>query len=232
MAELTRILIVFIAQSFIFILFLILAFKVLIKKRNRASITLASFYILLDLGLLSNMIFIILTPSDEFVLLTVFYYLALYFIIFPIIFILIFINIMLKLEEVFTIKKIIILILTYGILCALLFLIPNGITFSIDWYALYSIPFSLSLMTLITLFIIIPTIFYSFKLYKSFKAKDLKKKLRYFLTGVVLLFIILYGAIIFNSSLNDLYRTVWVNLAFFLEIMGGFLIYYGLGREL
>jgi len=228
----SRIMVAFISQAFIIILFFFLVFKILKRNRKRSSITLAAFYFLLSVGLFMNIIFILLISSDNNIVISLSYNLASYFIIFPFIFILIFINVILKMEENFTLKKIMIIIVIYGVLCSTLYIIPGGITFTSNWIPIYSIHLFVYVNIIFTGYITIPILFYSIRLYSLFKARNLKEKLRIFLIGIYLMLGTVYGAIYFNTTSDPIFRTVWGICAVIMEITAGLLVYYGIGKDL
>ncbi len=228
----TRIIIVFISQAFIIVLFFILAFKILKRKRNRSTITLSAFYILMAIGLMFNILFIIITPLGNKNILFIIYILASYLILFSFIFIVMFINIILKLEEIFTIKKIIGIIVIYGVLCSLLYFLPGGISFTLNWIPIYSLPLFIIISIFFTCFITVPTVHYSIRLYRVFKARNLKERLRLYLFGITLMMIVFYGGIYFITTSNELFKVLWSVFAFVTEIVAGLLVYYGLGRNL
>lgn len=213
-------------------MFTILGFKILKRNRKRSSISLFAFYSLISVGLVMNIIFILTILTNDPLIISIAYNVASYFIIFPFVFILIFINVILKMEENFTLRKIIIIIIIYGILCWTLYLIPGGITFIPNWVPVYSLPFFIYLLIVFTGYLTIPTIFYSLRLYTLFKARNLKSKLRLFLVGVYLMLAVVYGAIYFNTTSDPIFKTVWSIFAFFMEIIAGLLVYYGIGKDL
>lgn len=135
-------------------------------------------------------------------------------------------------EENFNLKKITIIVTLYGILCWSLYLVPGGITFTSNWTPVYSIPFFIYLFVIFTSYLTIPTIFYSIRLYTLFKARNLKDKLRLFLSGVFLMLATVYGAIYFNTTSEPIFKTLWSIFAFFMEIAAGLLVYYGIGKDL
>ena len=142
-----RLIVVFFSQSFIIVIFTILGFKILKRNRKRSSISLFAFYSLISVGLIMNIIFILTILTNDPLIISIAYNIASYFIVFPFIFILIFINVILKMEEKFTLKKIFIIITVYGILCWSLYFIPGGITLlPVIWIPVYSIPFTIYLL--------------------------------------------------------------------------------------
>lgn len=228
----SRIIVAFISQAFIIVLFSFLVFKILKRNRKRSSITLAAFYLIVSVGLFMNIIFILLISSGNNVVISISYNLASYFIVFPFIFILIFINVILKMEEDFTLKKMTIIIVIYGVLCSTLYMFPEGITFTSNWVPVYSIPFFIYVNIIFTGYITIPILFYSIRLYNLFKARNLKEKLRILLIGIYLMLGTVYGGIFFNTTSDPIFRTLWGVCAFSMEITAGLLVYYGIGKDL
>ena len=228
----SRIIVAFISQAFIIVLFSFIVFKILKRNRKRSSITLAAFYLLVSVGLFMNIIFILLISSGNNIAISISYNLASYFIVFPFIFILIFINVILKMEENFTLKKMTIIIVIYGVLCSTLYMFPEGITFTSNWVPVYSLPFFIYVNIIFTGYITIPILFYSIRLYNLFKARNLKEKLRILLIGIYLMLGTVYGGIFFNTTSDPIFRTLWGVCAFSMEITAGLLLYYGIGKEL
>ena len=231
-AEFSRLIIVFVSQSFIIVVLSILGFKILKRNRKRAQISLFLFYILLVLGLVLNIAFVLLTPTNDEVLLRTFYIMSSFFIIFPFIFNLLFINIMLKMEEVFTVPKMIVIVIAYGVGCFSLYLIPDGIVFSPTWVPTYSFTLFIVIYVYFTVFMTIPTLFYFFRFYRMFEAQNLKKRYRLYFIGIIIIMVIMYGGIYFITTNNQFFKTVYGLFGFVFEIVAGFLVYYGVGKNL
>ena len=95
--EWARLLPIFIAQPLSAILFIGLAIKILIRKRDQVSISLAIFYVISSLSIIFNAVFVLLTTIDaEILLLYLFYFLTAYFIVFSPFFILLFLDLLLS----------------------------------------------------------------------------------------------------------------------------------------
>jgi hypothetical protein len=230
--ELLRFLIVFIIQGGIIFTILYLAIQILLRVRDRTKTSLALFYILLVVGLVFNILFVLISSTGEAYLIKIVYILASYFIVFPFIFIIIFINTLLKMTDKFTLKSIVIIVVIYGVLCGLLYLIPQGITFTPDWNPIYSPVFGSIASIFFTGTITIPTIVYSYRLYKIFKAPNLRRRLRLLLIGIFLIIFSIYGAIFFNTALQTSIKSAYALIAIIIEFIAALLIYLGFGREL
>jgi hypothetical protein len=191
-------------------------------------------YFFTAFGLIFNAIFIVTAAfiPDNVLLLQILYIFTFYPMLFSPIFILTFIVSILKLEFVFTIKKQLIITIIYGFVNGLFFFIPNGITFTEQWRPIYSWTFFMCIYIIFTGCIVIPTVIYSRRLIKTFQDKILKKKLITFIIGVFGMYLILYGAVLYITWQDPLFRSVWVVVTFFLMISSAIFIYYGIGREL
>jgi len=232
LTEILRLYVVFLPQLFDSLLFLFLIYKILKRNTNRSSLILSFFYLTVGIGLIINAIALILAFLQMGEIIGFLYSIATYLIILSLIFIVIFIVSLLKLKEVFTIKKIFIIVLIYGLAWLIILIYPGNLTFTENWVPVYSWSLFFNATLFYTLSITIPTIFYSIRLYRTFKADNLKKKLRIFLFGIALILPIIYGAILFNTWQDPLFKTVWGILVIVLLLSSGLLIYYGIGREL
>ena len=231
---LLRIVTIFISQLILAIIFLFIAIKLLRRTRPRPIITLSMWYLLTTTGFVFNVLHVIIAAfqPENALLLIVIYFLSFYPLLFSPIFILIFIISILKLGDVFTIKKQLIITLVYGFVTLLIFFIPEGITFTEQWRPIYSWDFFTAIYISFTIFVTLPTIWYSRRLIKTFQDRILKKKLTTFLIGVFGMYLVVYGATLYLTWKNPLFTTIWSVVTFFLMIPSGILIYLGIGREL
>ncbi len=230
----SRILIIFTGQLILASIFLFIAIKLLIRTRPRPIITLSILYILSPAGFIFNVLHVLIAAiqPENVVLLRVIYFFSFYPLLFSPIFLLTFIISILKLGDVFTIKKQLIITLIYGFVTLLIFFIPEGITFTEQWRPIYSWGFFTAIYISFTIFVTIPTIWYSRRLIKTFQDRILKKKLTTFLIGVFGMYFVVYGATLYLTWQNPLFTTIWSVVTFFLMIPSAILIYLGIGREL
>ncbi len=212
------------------IFYLFLAYKVLKRKRDYASITLCAFYVIMSIGLILNVIYLLVTVTKLEIILYLLYFSSSFSITYSLIFILVFLNIILK--EDFSNKKYFIIIFSYAIGCILIHLFPEGITFSENWTPIYSWTFLIVVYIFFTCVITVPIIIYSIQLYRRFLAQNLKEKLRMLLLGITGVILSLYGAILFNTWQEPIFKFIYSIFAIFLLISSGLLIYYGIGRTL
>ena len=232
LTETLRLILVFVPQLFVSFFLVFLIYKILKRNTNRSSLILSLFYFTVGIGLIINAIALILVFLQVGEIIGILYFIATYLIMLSFIFIVIFIVSLLKLKDVFTNKKASIIVLIYGLAWLLLLLFPGGLTFGESWVPVYSWPLFFAATLLYTLSITIPTIFYSIRLYSSFKADNLKRKLRIFLFGITLILPIIYGVILFNTWQDPFFKTVWGIIVILLLFSSTLLIYYGIGREL
>ena len=232
--ELSRLLIVFIPQLILASIFFFIAITLLKRNRMRPIITLSMFYIFSATGLIFNAIFLLLAAfiPENAVLLQVFYFLSFYPMLFSPIFILTFIVSLLKLEFVFTIKKQLIITIIYSLVIFIIYFTPDGITFIDQWRPVYSWPFLMLVYIFYSGYIVIPTLLYSRRLVKTFEDKILKRKLITFIIGVIGMFSSLYGAVLYITWQNPLFKSLWSVITVLIIIPSAIFIYYGIGREL
>lgn len=194
------------------------------------SLILSSFYIVTGSGLLISVIYL---PFKELFIGFIIYFIAAFLIPFGAIFLVIFIINLLYFDSKFSIKLQIAYMFIYGILLFLILNIPEGIKISQEtqWNPLYSWVFIIVFYLFFASLIIIPTIYFLLKLYNKFEDNELKRKLRYFIIGIIGMFITFYGLILYNSSIHPIFKMIWIGLSI-IVIPSGYLIYYGIGRGL
>lgn len=232
--DLSRLFIVFVPQLLIAIIFLGLAITLLRRKGGSTPITILLWYISLGLGLVLNAIYVILTeflPLNEFLIYLI-YFTSFYLVILSSIFLLMFIVDLVKPN--FSKQKLFYFIIIYGSLSAIIVFFTGGITLSetSDWRPVFSWFFFFLLASFHTITILVPTIYYSVKLYTFFQAQNLKKKYRNFMIGTFGMLIVVYGAALFNTWQDDLFRVIWSVITFIIITPSAFLIYFGIGPKL
>ena len=233
-SDFSRLFIIFVPQPLLSIIFLTLAFMLLRRKRERTPITLSLWYLSVGIGLILNAIYALITeffPTNE-ILIYFLYFTSFYLITISSIFLLMFIVDLIKSE--FTIQKLIFFVILYCSLSAVIVFLSGGITLDSvnNWRPVFSWFFFILLASFYTITILIPTIYYSVKLYSFFQAQNLKKKYRNFMIGVFGMLIVVYGAALFNTWQNDLFQSIWSIITFCLITPSAFLIYFGIGTKL
>lgn len=122
--------------------------------------------------------------------------------------------------------------LLYGLLLAIIFLIPNGITLeaqpeNIYLVSVYSLPLTIYVVSLLS-FSIITTLYLYKPIYKKFKDPEVIKRFRCFILGTLLLCYSPIGVCVVNY-LNIPTVRVFFSYSLFLIFIGLFLVYYGIG---
>lgn len=228
--ELTRFLSILITQSFIIFFFLYLAFKILKRNLNYNTLTLSFFYILPAIGFVLGVIFL---PFSTTLAGYILYFIAAFLIIFGPVFLEIFILNLLKIEPNFKSKKHLIIIFTYAMIIFVILILPDGITINenTNWAPVFSWSFLIFLYITFTIMILIPSIILSIKLYKRLEDRNLRKKFRYFFLGVIGMYTLIYGLVLYNTWDNPIFKTIWFFLSL-VAVPSGILIYYGIGQNL
>jgi len=201
------------------------------RNKNLSSILLSCFYILLSIGLIFTPIrFGFLINPVAYIL----YLLGVFLINFSMIFLLLFILNLSKLQSRLSTKTLLIIAFFYGLILLFTLLLPGGITLNEEtqWYPVYSWSFFIIISFVITGIIICPFLFYSFKTYKLFKEEVLKRKIKLFFSAVIILFIGWYGAALYNTWDNSVYRSIWSVTGFIIVVISSVLIYYSMGRNI
>ena len=113
-----------------------------------------------------------------------------------------------------------------------LFFIPYAVTIneSTGWKPKWSLEFTLLFLTVCTFRAIIPTYYYSIKLYQKIEYKQLKKRWLCFNIGISGYFFLCYGTSYF-CFLGHVDLIIWAIIAT-PSLINLFLIYYGIGRQM
>ncbi|MFX1356406.1 MAG: hypothetical protein ACFFA8_03900 [Promethearchaeota archaeon] len=232
--SLTRFITIYIAQGLVFAVFLFLAFKILKRDRKRLNVIFASFYISPVFGLLINFIYGPLTEEAVIIALN---FITNFGIFYAPIFLVVFELILLKSEKVITSPKQLIILIVYGIaMFSMIFflLIPEwGVEINVvtGWSPKWSFPFFIYLV-IIESFAVLPALFLSFRILGKFEDEILKKKWKYFIYGFCALAIFMYGIFVSNFLGITIFRTIMGLIGLILAICGGYLMYYGVGRQI
>lgn len=227
--DLARIILVYVVYGIYGISFFFMAFKILRRNPNRLSYLLGGFYLSSGLGVIFNFIYTLIYV--EFVVL-VLYYVTISFLTLSLLFLFLFIYTLKKSEQVVTIKILISFILIYSLAVILLWYIPKGVIIneSTNWKPVWSALFFLFVF-IIGNFAIIPTLYYSIRMYQQFSDSILKKKWKDFLIGILGYFFLFYGNVIILYLNNPLARQIWSYMSI-LSLPFVYLIYNSIGKTL
>ncbi len=226
---------VYIVQGIVLAIFFILAIIILKRDRKRINLLLAIFYITVAIGLGLNFILIPLmgvSGIETFVL--ILYFFTLFFVTFGLIFLVLFLMILFKSERVVTTKVQLSIIFLYGLtLIFIAYFIPIGGVVIEGGIPIWSLPFFLYIISVITIGATIPIIYYSFSAYRDFESSpELKKKFRFFIVGTIELLIFMYFTFIALLVNNPIMNMLVAIIGLILTISGSYLIYYGVGKQL
>ncbi|MFW9902151.1 MAG: hypothetical protein ACFFDY_12875 [Candidatus Thorarchaeota archaeon] len=231
-----RIVTIYGAQGIVFAWFLYLAYRILKRDRKRLNVIFAGFYLSVVVGTIFNFIYGPIADEDIVLILNFItnfgaFYAPVFFIVFNLI--------LLKSEKVITPTKQLLIFIGYGIymFCMLFFVLAEGewgvsLNATTNWSPVWHLPFFLYMFLGVTLFAIIPLLFLSFQVYKKFEDEQLKQKWKFFILGVIALIGFMY-AIFFANFLNIAELRTGIGLVgLVLNLIGGYLMYIGVGRQL
>jgi hypothetical protein len=230
-----RIITVYIAQGVIFLVFLYLAIRILLRDRKRLNVIFAGLYISPAIGLLINFIYAPMT--DEFIVLILNFFTNFGLFYAPI-FIVVFDLILLKSEKIISTSKQLMILFIYGIamfsMVFLLFIPGFGVTINsgTNWSPVWSLPFFLYVVFVETIGALIPSLYFSFQIYKKFEDEVLKRKWRFFIFGFIALMTFMYAIFISNFLGDPTIRLIIGVMGLILAILGGFLMYFGVGKQI
>ena len=228
--DLARFLQIYVIQGGFTVFFLYMAISVLRRGKKRPNLYLSGFYLLTAIGGLINIIYAnIFVESIVYILHFITYYVLCY----SLIFLLIFTLMILKPIARINTKLQITLLILVGIVLLGLLIIPGGIQInqSTNWKPNWSWGFFMYSVIVCSSILIIPTSYYSIRIYSKFENQHLKKKWKYFLIGMIAYFFLYYGTSFSNTLNNDNFRLVW-SLISLPTLIALYLIYYGVGRQL
>jgi len=207
-----RIITVYVAQGVILVAFLYLAIKILLRDRKRLNVIFAGLYISPAIGVLINFLYAPMT--DEFLVPILNFFTNFGFFYAPI-FIVVFDLILLKSEKVISTSKQLMILIIYGIamfgMIFFLFIPGSGVTINqgTGWSPVWSLPFFLYVVLVETIGALIPSLYFSFQIYKKFEDEQLKRKWRFFIFGFISLMTFMYA--IFISNFIELPLLIIIN---------------------
>lgn len=232
-----RIITIYVAQGLVAAWFFYLAYKILKRDRKRLNVIFSGFYLSAAIGLVFNFIY---GPIAHEGVILVLSYLTYFGVFYSPIFLVVFDLILLKSEKVITPIKQYLLLIGFGIFmfCMIFFITTPewGVRLNEDteWKPIWYLPFFLYLVIGEAIFVLIPIFYLSFRIYNKFEDEQLKQKWKFFIYGISALIVFMYGIMISNflASLEINIRTVMGIIAIISGIIGGYLMYNGVGRQL
>lgn len=215
------------------IFFLILAFLIIRKNKNRLNYTISGFFIFIFLGGVFNAIYALLTTHvDEGIVVTLHIITYVFFCLAQI-FLLLFNILLMKSEKLITLKKQLNILGIYSALLLVLFFIPEGVRINENTH--YRPEWNLQFFIYANIvwigFAMIPTLYTSLKLYKMFEDPEIKKRWKIYMIGTIMIYIELFGVGVMILINDPFLRQIW-NIYDVSVLIGAFLIYYGVVRQL
>jgi len=202
--------------------------RVLRRRKNKITISISMFYILLGSAylLLAVFIFVLIDPITF-----VAYILASNLFFFSFTLNVIFcsnVNVLRPKEEAFS-KREILYMVGYAVGILILPLIPNSVKLdaSTDWIPILGLEFSIVLMVYYSITVFVPRIYLNLKVLSRIREKLLKNRVKMFLFGNLWLLITVYSLVLYLAMPeNLLYRNIYAVFSFF-NAVPLVLIYYG-----
>jgi hypothetical protein len=155
------------------------------------------------------------------------------------IFLVVFQIILLKSQSIINKKKQNIIIISYSVILLSMIVFMFGEETGVDingpnWVPIYHLPIYIYLVVVHSLSSTIPTIYLSTMIYRKLTDITIKNKWRFFMVGIHSLNIFMYGT--YTSYIVEVvlpgFRFGWSIVGLILVIMGGYMVYYGVGRQL
>jgi uncharacterized protein YacL len=141
---------------------------------------------------------------------------------------------LLKSEKVITPKKQAIYLIIYFVaeLCSVF--IPDGVTInaSTEWKPVWSVAMFIYFVSVILILGMLPSLYYSIQVYKRFEDELIKKRWKYFIYGIIGIYIFVIGTLFSNTLNVQTFRTIWSLIALIFVIASPLLMYYGVGRQI
>ena len=225
-----RLVLIFLIQGIMSVFFLFLAVRLIIRRKQRINIYLSGFLISVVVGAVLNMIYALLFMLEYADSIIISLNLITNFFIFYSLIFLTEINLMLLKYNKFTPGKQYLLMFIYGLLLLIGILLPNVISLNAIGQPIWSFFFFLYIVTLMTLFAILPFVISSLRLAMEHSDKKYKKKWLYYVVGLIGLFFYLY-MICFANLLNNAFFLLIVSLISPIVIISCTLIYFGIGQK-
>ena len=211
------------------------AYKLLNRAKNRSTYILSGYFITTALAyfLATISIFLSNTPFAYIV-----YVVSIYFFVFSYSFLINFSWLLTRLDEKPHRTKLYLRIIIYSILSLYVIVFSilfNGISLnaSTGWTPKYSWFFLGFSWIYFLIFLIIPQIYFSFKISKVYEGVVLKKRLNLFIFSVFLGLMLAISLFLYHTwTENLIFRTFHISIGLVFGISAAYLIYKGFGKEL
>jgi len=210
-----------------------LAYRILKRDRKRLNIIFAGFYLFGVIGYIFNFIYGFIANVPVVLALN---FLTNFFYFYSPIFFVVFELMLLKSEKYINTMKQLLILIGYGIfMFCMIFFVPItgwGVTFNTEWAPVWELPIFLYLVIGESVFAVGPIFYLSYRAYYKFEDDQLKKKWKNFIYGFGAYMIFLYTIFISNFLDIPTFRAVAGIIGLICAIVGGYLMYIGVTRQL
>jgi len=229
--DIARILQVYVAQGIVGAFFLYLAYKILKRDTKRLNLMLSLGYMAAAIGIFINFIY---APLTDETIVMILYYLTIIVMFAFVPFFLVFVLILLQSEKLMTPKKQWLIVIIYILAESGCIFIPGGVTInaSTGWKPVWSWAMFIYFVSVLVILGMVPSFYYSSKIYQQFDDEQLKRKWKFFILGMCGIYIFAIGTLLSNTLNIQAFRTIWSLFAMILVISSPLLIYYGVGRQI
>jgi hypothetical protein len=231
-----RVITIYGAQGLVFAWFAYLAYRILKRDRKRLNLIFSGFYLSVVVGTIFNFIYGPIANEQVVLILNYFtnfgaFYAPIFFVVFNLI--------LLKSEKIINPTKQILIFIGYGfyMFCMIFFVLAGegwgvSLNATTNWSPVWHLPFFLYVFLGVTILTIVPLLYLSFQIYKKFEDEQLKKKWKYFIFGIIAFIIFMYTIFFSNFLNNSTVRTFIGPIGVVLALIGGYMMYTGVGRQL
>ena len=232
MVSVPRLILIVFALPIVAAVFLYLAHKILKRSKQRLSKIFSMFYIFTAIANIVNIIYAPM-PHDWLILIIILHVITLFSIFFSLIFVLVSNLIIISSTVIFTVEKQNRIIYIYALLLAgMVAFVPFGfIDINDDGFPVWNPIFFIYVFSVFTCIAVIPVLYTSKTIYKSFQNKMLRKKWQLFIIGLIGLLILFYGIMVANLLNFEIVR-LFNSIYSFTIIVWNLMIYYGIGRQI
>lgn len=227
--DISRFIQVFVVQGIVGLFYLFIGYKIIRRETKGINFILSNFYFFVGIGVIINIIYVNIFNET----ITLFLHFTTYYLFcLSLIFLLIFVLILFKSDKIITVKKQCAIFTIFAILLIVLWLIPDGMRLNeVSWKPEWSWPFFIYSIVICSSLAIGPTIYISFKIYRTFQKDILKKKWKYFLIGIFGYFFLYYGTSLSNTLADPTFRLIW-SIMSLPALISIYFIYYGVAKQL
>jgi len=228
-----RVVTIYVAQMLVCLWDAYLTYRILKRDRKRLNLIFAGFYLF---GVIGNIFNFIYGPISNVQVVLILNFLTNFFLYFSPIFFVVFELMLLKSEKFINTKKQLFILIGYGILmfCMIFFVITPGwgVNLNDQWQPVWRPPLFIYVTISESIFAVGPVLYLSYRAYNKFEDKHLKKKWKNFIYGFCAFMIFLYTIAISNFLDIPVVRTVAMSIGIICAIVGGYLMYIGVTRQL